>query len=157
MLIGLNEIFAGTVAIDGSRAGQAITATTISTNVIDTRIPGNPALVDQGLMGDDVWVVVQVLQGFNNLTSLTVTLESDSAASLAVAPLVHFAKTTALTGLAAGATPVRIALPCEDYKRYLGLRFAVNGTAPTQGSLYAYLTNSLQRNVGFASGFTMDA
>ena len=48
-------------------AAQAITATAASTNVIDTG-----SNKDVGKYGD-IPLLIQVVEGFNNLTSLTVT------------------------------------------------------------------------------------
>ena len=156
MMIDLNCLFSGSVASNGARAGQAVTATTLSTNVMDTRINGAPAVQDLGMWGEDLWLVVVVTQAFNNLTSLTITLESDSAATISVAQVVHFSKTIALAGLTAGAAVVKIQLPSDDYKEFAALRYTVNGTAPTAGAITAFLTPDVQRNVGFATGFTLD-
>ena len=155
MMIDPNCLFSGSVASSGARAGQAVTATTLSTNVMDTRINGAPAVQDLGMWGEDLWLVV-VTQAFNNLTSLAITLESDSAATISVAPVVHFSKTIALAGLTAGAAVVKIQLPSDDYKEFAALRYTVNGTAPTAGAITAFLTPDVQRNVGFAPGWTLD-
>lgn len=156
MILDLQEMFSGTVAADGTATAQAITATAISTNVLDLRNAATPALVDEGIVGPDMWLVVQVIQAFTLLTSLTITLESDSATTLASAPVVHFSQTVALAGLTAGATVVRVQLPSADYKRYLGLRYTVTGTNPGAGSILAFLTMDVQRNVNYPSGFTID-
>lgn len=157
MMQDLNTIFSGSVAADGTRTAQAITATAVSTNVLDARQPGGaPAIKDEGISGPETWLVVQVIQAFNNLTSLTITLESDSAPGLATAPVVHFSKTIALAALTAGTTAVRVLLPSDDYKRYIGVRYTVTGTAPTTGSVMAFITLDAQRNVGYPSGFTVD-
>ncbi len=52
-------------------AAQAITATAASTNVIDTG-----SNKDVGKYGD-IPLLIQVVEGFNNLTSLTVTVQTD--------------------------------------------------------------------------------
>lgn len=157
MLQDLNTIFSGAVAADGTRTAQAITATAVSTNVLDARQPGGvPTLKDEGIVGEDLWLVVQVIQAFNTLTSLTITLESDSASSLASAPVVHFSKTIALAALIAGSTAVRVPMPSDDYKRYIGLRYTVTGANPTQGSVMAFLTLDPQRNVIYPGSFTVD-
>ncbi len=157
MLMDINSLFSGTIAADGTRSAQAITATAISTNVIDCRQPGGtPVSKDEGIVGEDLWLNVVVVQGFNTLTSLTITLESDSTANLATSPTVHYTKTIALAGLTAGATVVRVQLPSEDYERYLGLRYTVTGTNPTLGSVIAFLSLTPQRNIGYPGSFTLD-
>ena len=46
-------------------------------------------------------------------------------------------------------------LPSDDFKRYVGLRYTVTGTNPTQGALHAYLTPAPQRNINYASAVTI--
>lgn len=158
MLFGLNDLLSGTVAADGTRSAQAITATAISTNVIDARQPGGtPAIKDEGQFGQELWLVVQVIQAFNTLTSLTVTLESDSTANLATAPVVHFSTgAVLLAALTAGATIARVQIPSGSYKRFVGLRYTVGGSNPTLGSIISFITLDAQRNLGYAGGFTVD-
>lgn len=155
MLQDLNTIFSGAVAASGARTAQAITATANSTNVLDTRQSGLPALVDLGVGYPTCWLVICVVQAFNTLTSLKFDLVSDVASSLASAPVVHFSKTVLLAGLTAGTEVVRVQIPSDDYKEFLGLIYTVAGANPTLGSLYAYLTMDPQRNVGYPSGFTV--
>jgi hypothetical protein len=78
MLQDVNTIFSGAIAANGTRTAQAITATANSTNVLDSRINGAPALVDLGLVEDCMWLIVNVVQAFNTLTSLQIDLVSDS-------------------------------------------------------------------------------
>ena len=149
-------MFSGAIAADGTRTPQPITATAISTNVMDLRNGASPALKDEGMFGRDCWLDIVVPAAFNNLTSLTITLESDSTSNLATAPVVHFSKTILLANLTAGSNPVRVQVPSDDYKRYLGVRYTVTGTAPTLGSVYAFLVLDAQRSVNYPSGFTVD-
>ena len=120
---------------------QAVTATAISTNVID--------------MGDDVptrniggfgaaSLVVQVDTAFAgvDLTSVTVEIVSDSDPAMS-SPAVH-ASTGAIA--VADLTPGTIAvmpLPVGDYERYVGLRYTVAGTG-TAGAISAFLTTQPQ-------------
>jgi hypothetical protein len=157
MIMDSQELFSGAIAADGTRSAQAITATAISTNVLDLRNAATPALADEGMKGQELWLIVQVIAAFNTLTSLTITLESDSASTLASAPVVHYSKTIALAALTAGSNAVRVQIPSDDYKRYLGVRYTVTGTNPTLGSVIAFLTLDPQRNVIYPSGFTVDA
>lgn len=158
MMLDLQSTFSGTVAADGTRTAQAITATAISTNVIDTRNAATPTLVDEGLVGCDLWLVVQTIAAFNTLTSLTITLESDSTANLATSATVHFSTgAILLAALTANTELVRVKLPSANYERYLGVRYTVGGTNPTLGSVLAFLTPDVNRNVIYPSGFTVDA
>ncbi len=157
MILDLQTTFSGTVAADGTKTAQAITATAISTNVLDLRNASTPTLVDEGLFGKDLRLVVQTIAAFNTLTSLTITLESAADAGLTSGPVVHFSTgAILLAALTANTVLARIQLPSADYKRYLGLRYTVAGTPPTLGSILAYLTPDIDRNKVYPSGFTID-
>jgi hypothetical protein len=155
MLQDVNTIFSGAIAASGARTAQAITATANSTNVLDTRQSGLPALEDLGVGYPTVWLIVNVVQAFNTLTSLKIDLVSDSASSLASSPVTHFSKTILLAGLTAGAQVVRVQIPSDLYKEFMGLIYTVAGTNPTTGSLFAFLTMDPQVNIGYPSGFTV--
>lgn len=155
MLIDLQSTFSGVTAVDGTKTAQAITATAISTNVIDLRQAGSPATADEGIDGTDLYLVVKVIQAFNTLTSLTITLESDSTANLATAPVVHYSKSVLLAALTANSEPIRVQLPSDDYKRFLGMRYTVVGSAPTTGSILAFMAGTPQRTVNYPSGFAV--
>ena len=159
MILDLQTMFSGAVALDGTKTAQGpITATQISANVVDLRNSSVLALADEGIQGtQDVWLEVKVAQVFNNLTSLTITLESDVAAGLATLPVVHSSFTVLLAALLANTTVVRLLLPSADYKRFLGLRYTVNGAAPTTGTLLAAISLDTQRNKTYPAGFTIDA
>lgn len=161
MIQDTQTIFAGSIAADGTRTGQPITATAISANVLDRA--GNlalfPALEDEGLSGPDMWLVVQALAAANGADAaktLTITLESDSAPGLATAPVVHVTAPV-LTGaqILAGTTLLRVMLPSALYKRYIGLRFTVSAGF-TSFPVWAFLTPDVQANATYPSGFTVD-
>jgi hypothetical protein len=155
MLQDVNSIFSGAIAASGSRSAQAITATAVSTNVMDTRQSGLPALVDFGVGYPTPWLIVNIVQAFNTLTSLQIDLVSDSNSNLSTSPVTHFSKTVLLAGLTAGAQVVRVQLPSDNYKEFLGVKYTVNGSNPSQGSVLAFLTVDPQQNVGYPSGFTV--
>lgn len=148
MIIDLQSTFSGAVASDGTRTGQAVTATAISTNVIDLRAPGTgPAVVDEGVMHDELYLVVQTLTAFATLTSLTITLESATDAGLTTGAVVHYSTGAILAAaLTANTRLAAIRLPSGGYKRYLGLRYTVGGASATAGTLFAFLTPGLQNS-----------
>jgi hypothetical protein len=157
MILDLQTTFSGTVAADGTKTAQAVTATAISTNVLDLRNASTPTLVDEGLFGKDLWLVVQTIQVFATLTSLTITLESAADAGLTSGPVVHFSTgAILLAALTANTVLARVQLPSADYKRYVGLRYTVGGSSATTGSILAYLTPDVDRNKVYPSGFTID-
>lgn len=163
MILDLQEMFSGTVAADGTKTGQSLTATAISTNVIDLRnyVTGvtTPILVDEGILGGmEMWLIVSVLTsaaGGDSAKTLTITLESDSDTALSTSPTIHYTS-PAITGatLVAGYTAIRVQLPSGDYERYLGVRYTVSAGF-TAFQLLAYLTPDPQRNVTYPSRFTV--
>lgn len=161
MIIDLHTTFSGTTASDGTKTGQAVnTGTQISVGVLDLRQAATPALADEGIAGfEELWLVVQVLVAFTTgaAGTLTTTLESDSASTLASSPVVHAqlgAAALVSATLIAGFTIYRGPLPSADYKRFLGLRYTVASTF-TAGTTLAFLTPDIQRNVIYPVGFTV--
>lgn len=158
MLLSLQDTFSGVTAADGTKTGQALTATAISTNVIDLRNAATPALVDEGTNPDDQWLIVQVLTaaaGGDAAKTLTITLESDSTADLATSATVHYTS-PAFTGaqLIAGFNCLRIPLPSGNYERYLGLRYTVSAGF-TSFQILAFMTPDPQRNIIYPTGFAV--
>lgn len=158
MILDAQTLFSGVINADGTRTPQAITATAVSTNTLDRA--GNtvsfPTLEDEGLSGPELYFVCTVVAAFNNLTSLQVELISDSNANLTTAPVSHFSKTILLAGLTAATQVVRVQVPSDDYKRFVGARYTVVGTAPTAGSVFAFFATDVQRNVIYPTGFSID-
>jgi len=128
---------------------QAITATAISTNVVDLGVAGTPyggkAALHQDIgKGAKVPILIQVTETFTNLTSLTIAIETGAAATLAT---VVISKSVLLADLVAGYQfPVDV-LPNEIDERYLGVRYTVVGTAPDAGKITAGISMGNQTNV----------
>ena len=159
MILDLQTKFSGSTSAAGVTTGQAITATAISTNVLDLRQGSTPATADEAISGPEQWLVVQITvaaAGGDAAKTLTITLESDSTADLATAAVVHLT-TAALTGatLVAGYVAIRQMLPSGSYKRYLGMRYTVSAGF-TAFNLVAFLTPDIQRNSIYAAGYTID-
>lgn len=131
---------------------QALTATAISTNVIDT---GN-FTKDLGA-GDQMWLIVRtqtLLADVGSDATLTVTLESAADEALTSGPVVH-ASSGALAFAAAspaGATLLAVPLPQGEYKRYLGVRYTVGAGPFTAGNVDAFLTRDPQQWRAYANG-----
>ncbi|ENE2011558.1 Uncharacterised protein [Klebsiella pneumoniae] len=119
-------------------AAQAITATAASTNVIDTG-----SNKDIGKYGD-IPLLIQVVEGFNNLTSLTVTVQTDDNSAFSSAADV-LSMTIPLASLVLGYKSPVITLPMK-MKRYIRLNYTVTGTAPTTGKVTAGITGGVQTN-----------
>ena len=128
---------------------QAITATAVSTNVVDLGAPGTPygavAALHQDIgKGAKVPILIQVTESFNNLTTLTIAIEVGATTSLGT---VIASITVPLASLEAGyRLPINV-LPDGIDKRYLGVRYTVAGTAPTTGKVTAGITKGVQTNI----------
>jgi len=130
---------------------QAVTATAISTNVVDLYAGTaanaiNNVLRDIGT-GQDVYLVVSMLAAATaaGAATVTITLESDSVVGLGTSPTVHFTTVAfSIAQMAAGATLVAVKLPAGSYERYLGLRYTVATGPLTGGTFDAFLTTDAQ-------------
>jgi hypothetical protein len=147
---------------------QALTATAISTNVVDTLTMGAAASataigpnlsLDLGQGNAPVYLVVQAVTaaaGGDSAKTLTISLESDSTANLATSATVHFSSAAILgSAVTAGARLVTLALPHGAYERYLGVRFTVSASF-TSFTIDAFLTTDpagVYR--AYKSGFTV--
>jgi hypothetical protein len=146
---------------------QAVTATAISTNVIDlqaalgggTNIANGNTLLDIG-QGEDIYLVVATAVAITDTGSdatLTVTLESATDAGLTTGVVVHLATATLAfaTYSAAGSQVLVAKLPVADYKRYLGVRYTVAAGPFLTGAFDAFITHDIQRAKIYKSAFTV--
>lgn len=135
---------------------QAVTATAISTNVMDL----NPAFklnttgVDIGT-GQDVYLIVQVdvAAAAAGAATVVVTLESSAAAGLTSSNVHLTSKTLALTDMTAGKTLMAVKLPTDTYLRFLGVRYTVATGPLTAGSFSAFLTTDVQAYRAYARNY----
>ena len=118
---------------------QVITASAASTDIIDR---GDSK--DVGRAGD-IPLVIQVVESFNTLTSLTIDLQTDDSSGFGAARSLYQI-VVPLADLKLGyQTPV-ITLP-QKTKRYLRVNYTVTGTAPTAGKITAGVVAGVQTNV----------
>lgn len=117
---------------------QAITASAASTDIIDR---GDSK--DVGRAGD-IPLVIQVVEPFNTLTSLTIDLQTDDSSGFGAARSLYQI-VVPLADLKLGyQTPV-ITLP-QKTKRYLRVNYTVTGAAPTTGKITAGVVSGVQTN-----------
>lgn len=141
MIFSINQLFSD---------DQAVTATAISTNVIDLGLPGTPfdavAPLNQDIgKGAAIPVLVQVTEAFNTLTSLTITLEVSAAAGL-TSPVVLATEVILLADLIIGKQMFNMVVPTGADLQFLGVRYTVTGTPPTLGKITAGITMGNQTN-----------
>ena len=116
---------------------QAVTATAASTNVIDL------GLGDIGLSQDQApYLYVKVGTAFNNLTSLTIALQTATDAAFTT-PITVLSNVVALAALTLNSEQIRAQVPA-GCKRYVRMYYTVTGTAPTTGKITAGLVQNFQ-------------
>lgn len=131
---------------------QPITASTASTNTIDLRATGTvygasaPIVRDIG-KGQDVPLRCVAVESFNNLTSLTIAIQTDTTAAFSVPKTVFTSPAYSLADLQTGA---RYLLPDSvsvgTNQQFVRLYFTLVGTAPTTGKITAGVTAGNQTN-----------
>lgn len=142
MLIDVQNVFSD---------AQALTATAVSTNVIDLGADNNVGI------GEPMAVVIQLTVAADATTgdeTYTAAIKTDSA--------VGFGSSTTLTTLTitrgdAAGTQYQYILPkSTDLKRYLRVDYTLGGTTPTV-TLDAWLTplDGLEKNVPYADNITI--
>lgn len=147
---------------------QAVTATAISTNVYDlfsmstgagTSDVSPNARLNIG-SGEDVYLVVNTAVTATDTSSdatLTVTLECADDVGLSTnAQVVFSSGAIAFASFAtAGTNLVKIKIPSFAKRRYLGVRYTVASGPLTAGAFDAYVTNTVDDNRIYKSGFTV--
>lgn len=115
---------------------QAITADAASTNVIDLGADRNIGV------GTPVPILIQVTEDFDNLTSLTIQVQTSSAENFGSATTL-VSVTVVAADLVAGYKAPIIHLP-RGIDRYLRLNYDVTGTAPEAGKITAAVVMGVQ-------------
>ena len=133
---------------------QDITATAISENVVQNLTPtpatlhNQPAALTSPVEAGSVPIAIQVTETFADNTSLTVTLESDSAAGLDSSPTVHWSSgAIPVADLVAGYQFSLDHLPRGNYGAYTGLRYTIGGSNATAGQIHAAIQDRGQSNL----------
>lgn len=129
---------------------QAITATAASTDSIDLGATGTVMFAASALSrdigrGSSVPLLIQVVESFNTLTSLTVAVQCDDNSGFST-PKNVLEVTLPLASLVAGRTFPIIAIPPGVNERYMRINYTVTGTAPTTGKVTAGIVADVQTN-----------
>lgn len=130
---------------------QSVLASAVSTNVIDlgatgtVRGEGAPIKRDIG-PGIPIPLRVQVVEAFNNATSLQVELQVSATENFA-APVTVGSQTKLLANLGAGSVFGGVYyVPHGTNLRYVRLNYTLAGTAPTTGKVTAGIVAGHQEN-----------
>lgn len=133
---------------------QAITTTTASTNVVDLGATGTPYGAPSALRrdlgrGEPVPFYVGVTETFNNLTSLTITVQTDTTPAFSAPVTVFTTPAYPLSDLAPGGRHLLPdAIPVGVNQRYMRLLYTVAGAQPSTGRITAGVVMARQTNSG---------
>jgi hypothetical protein len=117
---------------------QAITATARSTNNVALTPRANGIVRDIG-KGKPIPFLIQVVETFNNLTSLTIALQVDHDIAFG-SPKTVWSQVVVLADLVAGKVIIPEYIPRGADEDYLSINYTVTGTAPTLGKITAGVT-----------------
>lgn len=126
---------------------QAITADTISTNVIDLGPLSNGNTIRDIGAGKTLYLHILVktaLTDIDGTPTLTVTLESDDVPDLSTGPTVHWtnAAIDEATLVAGYWIAKGVAIPPGAYQRYVGVRYTTNLADFDGGTVDAWLSEN---------------
>lgn len=130
---------------------QAITADAASTNVIDLGAPGKVYGAGANLIrdigkGKPIPLLVQVVEAFATLTSLTVSLQVDDADTFGSPKTVWTSPAIPVAELIIGKVVVPEYIPRGTNERYMRLYYDVTGSNATAGKITAGVTMGNQSN-----------
>ena len=115
---------------------QAITADAGSTNQIDLSPRASGLIRDIG-PGKPIPLLVQVVEAFNNLTSIVVSIQTDEDSAFGSPTTVASTGAIPLASLVAGYQFNLDYIPRDTQERYMRLYYDITGTAPTTGKITA--------------------
>ena len=131
---------------------QAITADAASTNIIDLGATGRvygaaSAIIRDVGKGAPVPLVVTVVESFNTLTSMNISIQVDDDVAFGSPKTVWRSPEYLLAQLATGAEfLLPDSLPVGTNERYVRLYYDITGTAPTLGKVTAGTVLARQTN-----------
>lgn len=123
-----------------SRA-QAITADAASTDIIDMGTSAFPRNRDLGF-GIKVPILIQVVEAFNNLTTLNIAIQCAPVENFASGVKTVAQETIPLAELVPGRRFFLDYVPQGTTERFLRVFYDVTGTAPTTGRITAGIVAS---------------
>lgn len=140
---------------------QAITASAVSTNVIDTLAAGTPfghsgaVTRDFGVNSEmvEAELQIQVVQDFATLTSLTVSVQTATDSAFTSPTTVLSTQAVPAASLKAGYVFNIDELPFRTRERYIRLNYTVGGSNATAGAITAGVVAAGQRNPLAAQGY----
>jgi hypothetical protein len=131
--------------------GQAVTATAVSTNVIDLgatgTVPYSPAALKANVgNGASVPVDIQVVEAFAGITSLQVEFQVAADEAFTSPTVVAVTPAVPVASLVAGYKFVIDKIPVGTNKRYMRLNYVVAGGPGSAGKITAGIVAAVQTN-----------
>lgn len=123
---------------------QAVTATAVSTNVIDLGV-GDKGVTEQPLR---LRVSVDETASSAGASTLIITLETDDAVGFGSAVVVYTSASIAKASIVAGAVLVDIAIP-HGMKRYARLNYTIGTANLTAGKFTSVLVLDTPANTSY--------
>ena len=136
---------------------QPVTATAVSTNIIDLGPVNDNVLRDIGT-GEETYWVLSVGTTFTaaGAATLTAALVSDATTNRATWPTTHVATAAIPVASLVAGYMYAVRLPKGDYERYLGTQYTV-GTGPfTAGAIDSFITKDAQAWRAYADRSPID-
>lgn len=137
---------------------QALTATALSTNVVDIgpMTGGNTTRdISGGTGGGEtlylVFNVTTTLDSAGEAATLTITLESDDVEAINTSPTVHWTSGSIAEATLAAGYQLAVGLPSGAYQRYLAVRYTVGTENFTSGNISATLARDVRNYRAYAS------
>jgi len=129
---------------------QAVTATAPSTNFIDLGatgkvVGGTVSLTRDIGKGEELPIRVQFVEAFNNLTSITIDLQTDDNPAFSSPKSVQ-SVVVPLANAGVGRVAAFDYIPVGTDERYMRLNYTVTGTAPSTGKITAGIVAAQQEN-----------
>jgi hypothetical protein len=142
MILNAQELFSN---------DQAITATALSTNVIDLGLPQTPyggkKAVNRDIgKGTPIPILIQVTSDFATLTSLAITIEVSANVDMS-SSVVLSSQTIAVAALKKGKKTSVQVVPNDADRRYMAIRYTVAGSNATAGTITAGISMGNQTNI----------
>lgn len=131
---------------------QAVTATALSTNVIawpdNGTVHGEAAAIARDLgKGVPIPLLIQVVEDFATLTSLTITVETSANSNMTSSTVLVSSPAIPAATLKAGYRPaIPSVLPEQAVGKYFAVRYTVAGSAATAGKITAGIVAGVQTN-----------
>lgn len=124
---------------------QSVAANGPSTNVVDLGPVDIPAGRDIG-KGKPIPILIQVVEGFDKLTSLAVAVQVSADEAFTSPKTVATTPAIPVASLVAGYQFVIDYVPRGTDERYMRLNYTIVGTAPDNGAITAGISMGHQTN-----------